>query len=200
MQEPKVDEYIEKSAPFARPILTHLRELVHTACPNVKEVIKWKMPCFEYKGMLCNMASFKVHCAFGFWKGKLMPDPKGVLTGSGESSSMGNFGKITSMEDLPPDEVIIIYIKEAVKLNEQGVKVPKSTKSKEAPPTPSDLQEALDKNEEAKANFEGFSPSHKREYIDWIEEAKTVSTRSKRIETTVDWVAEGKSRNWKYKK
>ncbi|MGH2566566.1 MAG: YdeI/OmpD-associated family protein [Ginsengibacter sp.] len=197
-KDKKIDTYILKSADFARPVLAHLRKLVHEACPNVEETIKWGMPFFDYKGPLCNLAAFKEHCAFGFWKSKLMKDAK-ELMGQNESA-MGHLGKITGLKDLPADKKIIAWIKEAMKLNDDNVKLPERKKS--ASPKeieiPDALQKALNKNKTAAATFNNFSPSHKREYIEWINEAKTDETKNKRIATTIEWVTEGKSRNWKY--
>ncbi|MEO7310922.1 MAG: DUF1801 domain-containing protein [Chitinophagaceae bacterium] len=107
--DPRVDAYIEKSAPFAQPILLHLRKLVHKACPQVVETIKWSFANFDYKGMFCSFAAFKQHCAFGFWKTALMADPEGVLSEK-KNEAMGCLGRITSMKDLPPDAVIIRFI------------------------------------------------------------------------------------------
>ena len=194
-KDPRVDAYIAKSPEFARPILTHLRELVHATCPDVEETMKWSFPNFMYKGMFCSMASFKEHCSFGFWKGSLI-----VKDGKRETEKgMGHLGRITSMSDLPTKKVITDYIKTAMKLNDEGVKPPARVKK---PPreliVPEDLAARLKDNKKARATFEGFSPSNKREYVDWITEAKTEATRVKRLETTLEWLAEGKVRNWKY--
>jgi len=194
--DPRVDAYIEKSADFAKPILSHLRKLIHKACPEVVETIKWSMPAFDHHGMLCNFAAFKQHCAFGFWKQSLMesdafPDNK---------TAMGSFGRLTSQKDLPKDKVMIGLIHQAMELNEKGVKVQKKkpAAAKEALVVPGDLTKALSKNKTAKTAFEKFSYSHKKEYVQWIEEAKTEVTRNKRLATTVEWLSEGKKRNWKY--
>lgn len=198
----KIDDYIDKSAEFAKPILLHIRQLVHKACPDVEEVVKWGMPFFDYKGPICNMAAFKQHCAFGFWKASLMTDPDGILAETKEEA-MGHMGRITSVKDLPSDKILIKYIKEAVRLNEEGVKVvkkkPTSAEKKELT-VPAELKTALNKNKEAKSNFESGSYSFRKEYIDWIEEAKTEATKTKRILTAVEWISEGKSRNWKYER
>ena len=196
--DPRIDAYIKKSAPFAHPILKHLRELVHKACPQVEETVKWGFPHFEYKGILCSMSAHKQHCNFGFWKGSLLKNDKGLLSKVGETD-MSYFDKLTSMDDLPSDKILLAYIKEAVKLNENDVKLPPRPKTARPPlETPDDLLAALKKNKKALKVFEDFPPSHRREYIEWIIEAKTEPTRTKRIETTVEWVAEGKGRNWKY--
>lgn len=198
--DPRIDAYIEKSAPFAQPIMEHIRELVHKACPQVEETVKWGFPHFEYKGILCSMAAFKKHCYFGFWKAALMKDEKNVLKVA-DKHSMGHFDKITSLKDLPADKILISYIKEAMRLNDEDIKTPAKPKAAKAEPeTPAQLTAALKKNKTAQNTFENFSPSHKREYIEWITEAKTDATREKRIATTIEWLAEGKSRHWKYTK
>jgi uncharacterized protein YdeI (YjbR/CyaY-like superfamily) len=187
---------MERLAHFAKPILTYLRDLVHATCPEVEETIKWSFPNFMYKGMLCGMASFKEHCSFGFWKESLILGKRdGRATGS-----MGSFGKIAKLADLPPKKVLAGHIKEAMKLNETGVKKPAPAKTKVKPEltVPEELASALAKNAKARATFDGFSPSHRREYIEWITEAKTEATRERRVQTTIEWLAEGKPRNWKY--
>jgi uncharacterized protein YdeI (YjbR/CyaY-like superfamily) len=181
-------------------VLKHLRELVHKACPDVTETIKWGMPSFEYKGPYFGMAAFKKHCVGGFWKSKLLEDPDNYLgerkNAGGEA--MGNLGCITSLKDLPPDRALVNFLKQAKKLNDEGVKVERVTKAKKALVVPKELTAALMKNKKAKETFENFSPSNKREYAEWISEAKTEETRSKRLKTTVEWLAEGKPRQWKY--
>ncbi|MEP6948592.1 MAG: YdeI/OmpD-associated family protein [Ginsengibacter sp.] len=199
-KDKRVDEYISKSAEFAKPILIHLRDLVHAACPGTRETIKWGFPHFDYKGMLCSMASFKQHCAFGFWKTALMKDAREMM-GKNENA-MGHLGRITSLKDLPPDKKITTWIKEAVKLNDDNVKLPerKKTGSKKEIEIPDAFQKALNKNKAAATSFSNFSPSHKYEYLEWITEAKTEETRNKRIVTAIEWLTEGKSRHWKYAK
>ena len=200
--DPRVDAYIAKSADFAKPILTHLRKLVHKACPAATETVKWGMPFFEHAGgIICNMASFKAHCAFGFWNAPLLKDPEGLLHVK-EKNAMGHLDKIASIKDLPADKVLVAYIKEAAQLNEQGMKKPARAKTEPKAPLaePPALTAALKKNKKARANFDGFPPSHRREYIQWITEAKTEETRDKRVATTVEWLEEGKDRNWKYRK
>jgi uncharacterized protein YdeI (YjbR/CyaY-like superfamily) len=195
-KDPRVDAYIAKSADFAKPILNHLRSLVHEACPEVEEEWKWSFPNFMYKGMFCSMASFKEHCAFGFWKSSLIVDKNGQSA----EQAMGQFGRLTKLSDLPSKKVMIEYIKLAKKLNDDGVKAP--TRAKPKVPrelvVPDDLAQALKRNKAAQATFDKFSPSNKREYVDWITEAKTEATRSRRLETAIEWMAEGKTRNWKY--
>jgi uncharacterized protein YdeI (YjbR/CyaY-like superfamily) len=197
----RIDDYIASSANFAQPILTHLRKLVHTACPDVEETIKWGFPHFDYKGVFVSMAAFKAHCAFNFWKAKLMKDSLGIFSAQDEKS-MGHLGKIRSLKDLPADSILLEYLKEAVALNDEGKKVPPrkvTDKDQKDLVVPRDLLILLSKNDKARATFDQFSYSKKREYIDWINEAKTDVTRQKRLETAVEWMAEGKSRNWKYK-
>jgi uncharacterized protein YdeI (YjbR/CyaY-like superfamily) len=195
----RVDDYIAQSKDYAQPILEHLRNLVHQACPLVEETIKWRMPVFEYMGPLCNMAAFNKHCSFGFWKAALMKDPALMLTAKSEVA-MGHLGKIYSVKDIPSNTKMIAYIKEAMTLNEMGMKVSKK-KAPALPPiiAPPDLLNALKKQKEAMITFSAFSNSQKKEYISWIIEAKTELTRNKRIAQSVEWMAEGKERNWKYK-
>ena len=199
-KDPRIDAYINKAAPFAQPILHHIRQLVHKACPQVEETTKWSFPHFDYKGMLCSMAAMKQHCSFGFWKASLMSDPEKMLNKSG-NTSMGNFGKITSINDLPSDKILVAYIKEAVRLNDEDVKLPAKEKAaKKDIEVPGYITAALSKNKNASAVFHKFSPSHKREYIEWIDEAKTEATRIKRIGTMLEWLEEGKSLHWKYQR
>lgn len=193
--DPRVDEYIERSADFAKPILTHLRELVHKAAPNITETMKWSMPAFEYKGLVCGLAAFKQHCTFGFWKHSLLESDAFAA----EKNGMGSFGRITSVKDLPSDKVLIGLIQRAVELNEQGIKVEKKKPAvRKELVVPDDLTSALKKNKAARETFENFPYSCKKEYIEWITEAKTQPTRDKRLATTLEWLAEGKRRNWKY--
>ena len=195
-KDPRIDAYIAKSADFAKPILHHLRKLVHAACPEVEETLKWSMPSFTYKGLLCGMAAFKQHCTFGFWKGKLILDDRGDDL---EKDAMGHFGRIYSIADLPPDKTMLGYIKEAVRLNEEGIKVPKpKPKAKKELVVPDYFTSALRKNKKALATFDNFTYSHKKEYLEWITEAKREETRTQRLETAVAWLAQGKPRNWKY--
>ncbi|MBA3899675.1 MAG: YdeI/OmpD-associated family protein [Bacteroidetes bacterium] len=199
-KDPRVDDYIIKSEEFAQPILVHLRNLVHHACPGVEETIKWKFPVFQYHGNLCDMASFKKHCVFGFWKGVLLSDPAKILNPIGESA-MGQFGRLTTLSDLPADEIIIAYLKEAMFLNETNVKVPIKEKTlKKELDVPGYFYDALSQNKNALETFEKFSYSNKKDYVEWIKEAKTEATRNKRMETAVEWMAEGKIKNWKYVK
>jgi uncharacterized protein YdeI (YjbR/CyaY-like superfamily) len=195
-KDPRIDAYIARSAGFAQPILIHLRELVHRGCPEVEETLKWSMPSFVYKGMLCGMAAFKQHATFGFWKHKL------VVGKTGEKEGMGQFGRITSVKDLPAQKVLLGYIRKAVALNEAGIKAPKPTRAKPGEKrelaVPDYLVAALKKNKRAQANFESFSYSHKKEYVEWLTGAKREDTRQKRLKTALAWIAKGKSQNWKY--
>jgi uncharacterized protein YdeI (YjbR/CyaY-like superfamily) len=201
---PKVDTYIAKAQPFAKPILEHLRKLVHKGCPGVEETIKWSRPFFEYRGaILGNMSAFKAHCSFGFWGeeiGAVLRKAKVVQDGG-----MGSLGRITSVKDLPSDKEMLDWIRQSAAFVDSGqytspiaarqrvVKAPK-------PPleTPPEFAAALKKNKKATTAFDAFSPSCKREYVEWIAEAKRPETRDKRIETALEWIAEGKQRNWKY--
>ncbi|HXV40711.1 MAG TPA: YdeI/OmpD-associated family protein [Steroidobacteraceae bacterium] len=197
MKNPAVDAYIAKSAAFARPILTRVRGLMHKACPKIEETIKWGVPHFEYQGVVASMAAFKQHASVGFWKQKLMPDPARLFPAAGDSSMGGR--KFRSVDELPSDAVLLRYIKAAVALNEQGLKLPNAGRKKKPPPRlPADLAAALKKNPKAKATYDAFPPSHKREYVEWITEAKQEATRLKRLQTAIEWMAQGKSRHWKY--
>jgi uncharacterized protein YdeI (YjbR/CyaY-like superfamily) len=202
--DPKVDAYIEKAQPFAQPILTHLRKLMHKGCPDVEEAVKWGHPFFLYRGTIVgHMAAFKQHCSFGFWGeeiGAVLRDAKVVQDGG-----MGSLGRITTVKDLPSEKEMVGWIRQASALIDAGehtsimaarkkaVKAPKP-----APKASPEFTAALKKNKKASAVFEGFSPSCKREYVEWIAEAKRDETRDKRIAQAVEWIAEGKQRNWKY--
>ena len=199
---PEFDKYIDSAQEFAKPILIHLRKLVHRVCPEIEEKMKWSFPHFDYKGsMLCSMAAFKEHCAFGFWKASLIEDTDGILNVT-ERESMGHLGKLKSIKDLPNDNILAKYIKEAMRLNELGIKLPSSNKKTEKKELiiPDDLNQALSGNNIARDIFDQFSYSNKRDYIDWIVEAKTEATRSKRMLQALEWISEGKSRHWKYQK
>jgi uncharacterized protein YdeI (YjbR/CyaY-like superfamily) len=197
-RDKRIDAYISKSADFAKPVLKHIRELVHKACPDVEETMKWSFPHFDYKGVFCSMAAFKEHCAFNFWKVKLMKDPHNILEKE-ERTGMGVFGKFKSVSELPNDKIFLTYLKEAVRLNDEGIKIikPKANEKKELV-VPEYFTAALKKNKKAMKAFEDFSYSHKKEYVEWIEEAKTEETRNKRLATAVEWISDGKGRNWKY--
>jgi uncharacterized protein YdeI (YjbR/CyaY-like superfamily) len=195
-KDPRIDAYIAKSAAFAKPILKHLRKVVHAGCPDVEETIKWQFPHFDYKGVLCGMAAFKQHCAFGFWKETLIFDGDKPA----EKTAMGSFGCIKSLADLPNEKALIGYVKKAVALNEAGIKAPGRTKPQKREPleVPGYFVAALKKNAEARSAFEAFAPSKQREYLEWVTEAKREETRNERLATSIKWLAEGKSRHWKY--
>lgn len=196
--DPRVDAYLARAADFARPILRHLRAVVHAACPDAEETIKWGFPHFLHRGMLCGMAAFKSHCAFGFWLEETL---RGAGTGK-EDEAMGQFGCLRSVADLPSDATLRKLIRRAMELNERGVKrtVARPKKPRPEPPVPADLAAGLKKDAAARRTFEGFSPSHRREYLEWIAEAKRPETRARRLATTLEWLAAGKARNWKYEK
>jgi uncharacterized protein YdeI (YjbR/CyaY-like superfamily) len=190
-KDPRVDVYIAKSADFAKPILTHLRHVVHEGCPDVEEGIKWGVPAYMHQSILCMTAAFKAHVRLVFWKGQL-------VVGKGGANQ---FGLITKVGDLPPNATLLRYVKTAAKLNESTAdKRAVAKPAKRTPPvrTPAALVKGLARNKKAKATFDAFSPSHRTEYIEWIVGAKTDETRDRRIEQALEWMAEGKSRNWKY--
>jgi uncharacterized protein YdeI (YjbR/CyaY-like superfamily) len=201
---PEVDGHIAKAQPFAQPILQHLRELVHEGCPEIEETVKWGRPFFEYRGeILCNMSAFKRHCRFGFWGKEI----GGVLraAGVGIENAADSLGRITSLEELPSDKRMLDWIRQAAAFVDSGqhtspivarrrvVKAPK-------PPLaiPAKFAAAIRRNKKAATMFSGFSPTCKREYVEWVADAKRAETRDKRIATAVEWIAEGKQRNWKY--
>jgi uncharacterized protein YdeI (YjbR/CyaY-like superfamily) len=198
---PKVDAYIAKAQPFAQPILTHIRELAHKACPDVDEEIKWSMPFFVLRGVILgHMAAFKQHCAIGFWG----PEMHAILREDGllSEDGMGSLGKVANVKDLPSDKNLLNYYRQAAGLVASGqrtksIERPKKA-SKPAPEIPTELAAALKKNKAAAKVFAGFSASCQREYADWITEAKRPETKEKRIAQAVEWIAEGKQRNWKY--
>ena len=198
-KDPRVDAYIEKSKPFAKPILRKLRALVHKSCPGVEETIKWSMPAFEYKGPYCGMAAFKEHCVFGFWKYSLIV---GKDAPKAEKTAMGNFGRITSLTELPERTLLLRWVEKAAILNEQGIekrRKPKPTANRVLK-VPAYLTSALRKNAKALATFKGFSYSDKKEYVEWVSEAKAAETRARRLATAIEWMAVGRTRNWKYER
>lgn len=196
----RISQYILKSADFAQPILNQLREIVHEFCPEVEEGMKWSMPFFMYRGkILCNMASFKGHCSFGFWLHSEMSDPHGLFKRA-KDGGMGSLGKITSLADLPKVDHLGTCILEAMALTEQGT-IPRELNPKVKRPVaepPSELIELLESNPKAKAAFDSFPPSHQREYINWITEAKREETKQRRLQQTIENLLEGKSKDWKY--
>lgn len=214
IRDARVDAYIAKQQPFAQDILQHVREVVHTACPQCDEAMKWSMPFFTYKGaLLCNMAGFKAHASFGFWLGAK------VMGNDGEGGAMGDFGRLTSVKDLPSKTALAKYVKKAMVLVDSGVKLERTSAggrekavrektsggaaTRRAPKgatvdVPPELAKALRSNPDAKAAFDAFSPSHRREYAEWIAEAKKAETKERRVLQAIEMLAEGKSRNWKY--
>jgi uncharacterized protein YdeI (YjbR/CyaY-like superfamily) len=190
----RIDAYIDRQAEFAKPILRYLREVMRAACPDGEESIKWSSPHFLYKGeMLAGMAAFKQHATFGFWRGSLV-----VGKGNEQMSGMGQFGRLTSVGDLPPRKELEALIRKAMKLTDEGVKAPRDKHKKEPFAVPQDLRAALDANRKAAATFDAFPPSCQREYVEWVTEAKRDETRVKRLNQAIEWMAEGKRRHWKY--
>lgn len=200
-EEKIITQYIENAAEFAQPILNLLRAVIHEACPEVEEKIKWSFPHFDYKGeMMCSFAAFKNHCAFGFWKASLLEDMISEIKKNSEYA-MGDFGRITTIEELPDKKVLKLLIIEAMRLNDEGIKLPpKSVADKIPIDTPKDFELLLNNNKVAKSYFDNFAYSHKKEYIMWFDEAKTDATRQKRMNQALEWISEGKGRNWKYEK
>jgi uncharacterized protein YdeI (YjbR/CyaY-like superfamily) len=192
-KDPAIDKYIAKANDFAKPILTRVRETVHAACPDCEETMKWSFPHFQYKGMLCGVAAFKAHCVFGFWKQDLV-----VKAAGKDGEVFAERAKFKSLDELPSKKVLTACIKIAMMLNDEGVKVDRPKKVKGELVVPDDLIAALKKNKKAQATFDGFSPSNKREYVEWITDAKTDETRERRLKQSIEWMAEGKTRNWKY--
>ncbi|MEA3033004.1 MAG: hypothetical protein QOH86_1020 [Sphingomonadales bacterium] len=192
--DPRIDAYIARQADFARPILEHLRRIVREAAPEVAETIKWSMPHFTYKGRLfAGMAAFKAHASFGLWQASALLGETGA-----EREAMGQFGRLTSIADLPPEAELRALIGRAASLAEAGPKPRPKKPPKPELPTPDDLRAALDAEPKAAATFDSFPPSCRREYVEWVTEAKRPETRAKRLAQTVEWLAEGKRRNWKY--
>lgn len=196
-QDKRVDAFIASAQPFAKPILRHIRELVHDVCPDVEESIKWGMPAFSYHGTLLIVGSFKEHVAVNFWKGSsIFRDEKPAQ----EREGMGSLGKIHSLGELPSDRVFSAYLKKAIAYNLEHEKSPLKVQRKRKPdlPVPTYLETALSKNKKARASFDGLTPGRRREYIEWLQEAKTDATRDKRLKQALEWIAEGKGRNWAY--
>jgi uncharacterized protein YdeI (YjbR/CyaY-like superfamily) len=201
--DPRVDAFIEDSAAFAQPILKHLRALIHETSPLIMETIKWGCPFFDYNGNLCHMNAFKEHAGFGFWNSGALFDPGNDLKRGDDKDSAGNFGRLTSLADLPPDHILKEFIQQAMIANEKGGKMAHVAAVKKVPAekkelaVPDDFTALLNEHPKAKETFEKFSPSHKKEYITWIIDAKTDVTRQKRMEQAIEMMAEGKSRHWK---
>jgi hypothetical protein len=192
--DPRIDDYVARQAPFAQPILAHLREAVHAACPDAEEAIKWGMPAFLHAGkLLAGMAAFKEHASFSLWRGaEFVPAPRG------EPGGMGEFGRITALADLPAPAELDALIRNAVALIDSGAKPVRGNAVRPAAEPPPDLLEALAGNDAARGTFATFAPSCRREYVEWVLEAKRPETRAKRIAQAVEWMAQGKRRNWKY--
>jgi uncharacterized protein YdeI (YjbR/CyaY-like superfamily) len=195
-RDPRIDAYIAKAAPFARPVLVHLRAVVHGAVPGVEETIKWGMPHFMHGGILCCFAAFKAHCAFH------VRGSEALLGEAASDDAMGQFGRIAAVSDLPPRTTLAKVLKEAAARNQAKGKAPRAARKAPKPEAkvPPDLAAALKRNAGARATFEGFSPSRRREYVEWIVEAKSEETRARRLAQAIAWMAEGKSRTWKYEK
>ena len=196
-RDPRIDAYIAKAADFAKPILIELRERVHAACPDVEEDLKWSSPSFMYHGLLCGMAAFKQHAIFGFWKGPLVLGSR-----AGEEGQAGLFRtRLEKLSDLPSKKAMAADIKKAMALNEAGVTLPRAPRGPARPvAVPPDLAAALRTNRKAQTAFEKFPPSHKREYVEWITQAKREETRARRLQTAIQQISEGKPQNWKYVK
>jgi len=194
-KDPRIDAYLETAPAFARPILVRVRKVVHQARPGVVETLKWSNPAFEHHGLLAGFAAFKAHCTFGFWKDALIRSRESAKA----AKLLDQLGAMRSIEDLPPDAAIAKLVRIAAELNEKGIRIEKP-KTAPKPPVeiPPDLKAALGKNKTAKGTFDGFSPSQRREYVEWITEAKQDATRQRRLTQAVEWMAEGKVRNWKY--
>ena len=201
-RDARVNAYIAGAAPFARPILTQLRAVVHEGCPDVVEEIKWGHPHFTYKGLLCNMAAFKQHCAFGFWKKPALDARVKALRKAG-ADAMGSFGRIASPTDLPARGSMLALVKEAAALNDAGIKTParkRTPTAQRALEVPDDFIAAVRKNPKALQTFEHASYSFRKEYLAWVAEAKSTETRLRRIMTSVAQMAAGKGKNWKYER
>ena len=191
--DPRIDAYIAGKADFALPILEHIRHIVHTACPQAEETVKWGMPHFDHKGsIVCGMAAFKAHCALNIW------GTRGDGSQANEPNGMGQFGRLTSVADLPTDAEFIALLAARVAAIDRGEKRVTPGKRRPVLEPPADLLAALDAAPIARATFDGFAPSHQRDYVEWVIEAKRPETRAKRIEQAVAWMAEGKPRHWKY--
>ena len=200
IRSPQVDAYIARAPEYARPILAKIRHAFHAGCPELEERIKWNSPSFEYKGLLGGMAAFKAHVAFGFWKARLMEDTSGLLRGEPRASAMGV--SVTSLKELPPKRVLVAYVRQARRLNEEGRKEPKLARPKGTirVKVPPDLKAALTHHAQAKRHLDAFPPSARRDYVEWLTEAKSPRTRAKRLATALEWLDEGKRHNWKYER
>jgi hypothetical protein len=190
-KDPRVDAYIAQAPAFAKPILTRFRKAVHEGCPEVTETLKWSVPHFDYKGVLGGMAAFKAHCRVGFWK-------QALLTSAPKARRSGPMKIVATLADLPDERTLVKMAREAAALNEAGVKVKRATKARPALDAPLVMLAAIKKNKQALSAWQAFSPSARRDYVEWITEAKSDATRDRRLETAIEWIAEGKRRNWKY--
>jgi uncharacterized protein YdeI (YjbR/CyaY-like superfamily) len=193
-RDPRIDAYVAKAAPFARPILEHVRERVHAVVPEIEETLKWSAPGFTLDGkILLMMAAFKQHAALNFWRGQELGD------GSPKAGAMGQFGRLTTVSDLPPDSELDDLLRQAAELTKTAP-APRKTKHEPKPPPAihPEFAAALEANATAKATLVGFPPSAQRDYFEWIADAKQDATRAKRIANAVEWLAEGKRRHWKY--
>jgi len=195
-RDPKVDAYIAAAEPFAKPILRRLRKVVHAGCPAVEESIKWGFPHFVYKGNIAGMAAFRQHCVFGFWKDALLFDREK----NGPKEAMGQFGRLTHVSELPNEKILVGYVRKAAELNDAGIKVARPAKPPSTVVMPDDFKVALQRNPRARKTLENFSPGKRRDYVEWVLEAKRAETRRQRIATSIEWLAQGKSRNWKYER
>jgi len=196
-RDKRIDVYIEKSPEFAHQILKTIREAVHQGCPDVEETMKWSFPHFDYKGILCSMAAFKQHCAFGFWKGSMIVEQKPYPS----MGSMGQFGRMTSIKDLPSRKTLVSYVQKATALNEKGIKKPSKPRTVPKELTiPEYFSRAVKQNKKALTTFASFPYSKKKDYVEWVSEAKSDETRQRRLQTSVEWLAQGKARNWKYER
>ena len=195
-RDARVDAYIAKARDFAKPILIEIRERVHAACPDVEEDMKWSSPTFVYHGMLCGMAAFKEHAIFGFWKGPLVLGSRAEQAGTSGAFRT----RLTTVSDLGSKKTMAADIKTAMALNEAGVTLPRARRPVKPVAVPDDLADALRNNKKAQGAFEKFSPSHKREYVEWIAQAKREETRTRRLQTAIEQISAGKPQNWKYMK
>lgn len=193
--DPRIDAYIERQAAFAKPILAHLRGVVHEACPDCEETLKWSMPSFLYKGkILAGMAAFKAHATFHYWYDSMLSDEEK------DRGAMGQFGRLTALDDLPARAVLLDLTRKSMALIDSGAKPPRVLAKKAAFTVPRDLRAAIDAAPAAKATFDAFPPSQQREYAEWVGGAKRDETRARRLAQSIEWLAEGKRRNWKYEK
>ena len=194
----EVDRYIRSSAVFARPVLRRLRTFFHRADPRISETIKWGVPHFEYQGILGSMAAFRKHVSVGFWKGGMIGDEAGVFESAGNRKM--TMLRMRDVADVPSADLMLVYIRRAVALNERGMRIPARKRTAVRVAIPSFFSNALRANRKASDVFSRLSRSHQREYVDWLTEAKREETRQRRMATAIKWLSEGKPRNWKYMK